>query len=220
MECVWVGVSTSRMELNHRGRATHTCVSENLVEIMAVRRQAKIWNNTLLLLIRNKSSEILIQMKIFSLREMSLKCRLQNGCHFHSTSICLCLGWRYVMERFSSALRVLERGIPNSLFPALLVHGERKPHAIYRFSFQRANFADRFFFISSFCVFFSVSLKNQLITQSHLQWFQTPWSSCDIIMMMEILLVSIFIVSEVNTLPNTLSNLENWHSSVTVAPIP
>ena len=126
---------------------------------MAVRRQAKIWNNTLLLSIRNKSSEILIQMKIFSLKEMSLKCRLQNGCHFHSTSICLCLGWRYVMERFSSALRVLERGIPNSLFPALLVHGERKPHAIYRFSFQRANFADRFFLFHLFVSFFLLVWK-------------------------------------------------------------
>ena len=55
------------------------------------RRQAIIWTNAKILLIRplgTNCSEILIEIHAFSFTKMYLKNRLENGGHFVSTSMC------------------------------------------------------------------------------------------------------------------------------------
>ena len=55
------------------------------------RRQAIIWTNAGILLIETLGtnfSEILIKILTFSFKKMRLKCRLWNGGHFVSASMC------------------------------------------------------------------------------------------------------------------------------------
>ena len=82
--------------LLHWGRVTHICVNK-LANIGSdngmspVRLQAIIWTNAGILLIEpfgTNFSEILIEIETFSFRKMHLKCRLRNGNHFVSASIC------------------------------------------------------------------------------------------------------------------------------------
>ena len=56
-----------------------------------IQREAIIWTNAGILLIRNLGtnlSEILIQIHIFSNKKMHWKCRLENGDHIVSASMC------------------------------------------------------------------------------------------------------------------------------------
>ena len=55
------------------------------------RRQAIIWSNAGLLLIGpigTNFSEILIKILTYSFKKVRLKCRLRNGGHFVSASMC------------------------------------------------------------------------------------------------------------------------------------
>ena len=75
---------------------THICVGKLTIigsdnGLSAGRRQAIIWTNAGLLLIRHLGinfSEILIGVQTFSFKKMHLKCRLRNGVHFVSSSMC------------------------------------------------------------------------------------------------------------------------------------
>ena len=79
-----------------QGRVTHICVgklttigSDN--GLSPGRRQAIIWTNAGILLIgplETNFSEILIGIQTFSFKKMHLKCRLRNGVHFVSASMC------------------------------------------------------------------------------------------------------------------------------------
>ena len=84
--------------LTHWGRVTHICIS-NLAIIGSdnglppARRQAIIWNNAGILLIEplgTKFSEISVksEFKHFHSRKCTWKCRLRNGIHFVSASMC------------------------------------------------------------------------------------------------------------------------------------
>ena len=75
---------------------THICV-ENLTIIGSDnglspgRRQAIIWTNAGILLIRplgTNFNEIFIEIQAFSLKKCIWKCRLENGGHFVSASMC------------------------------------------------------------------------------------------------------------------------------------
>ena len=60
-------------------------------DIMAIRRQAIIWTNAGVSLIgplETNFSEIFVEMYTFSFKKMHWKCRLENGGHFVSTSMC------------------------------------------------------------------------------------------------------------------------------------
>ena len=75
----------------------HICVS-NLATIGSDnglspgRRQAIIWTNVGILLIEplgtNFNNEILIEIHIFLFKKSTSKCRLENGGHFVSASMC------------------------------------------------------------------------------------------------------------------------------------
>ena len=82
---------------SHRGRVTHICVgkltitgSDNRLSPVAAR--AITWDNVGKLLIGPLGTnfiEDLIGIKTFSFRKINLKCRLWNGDHFVSASMCL-----------------------------------------------------------------------------------------------------------------------------------
>ena len=82
--------------LTHWGRATHICVSKLTIigsdsGFSPDRRQAIIWTNAGLLLIGplgTNFSEILIEIITFSFKKCVWKCRLRNGGHFVSASMC------------------------------------------------------------------------------------------------------------------------------------
>ena len=83
--------------LTHCGRVTHICVSKlsSIVSDSGLspgRRQAIIWTNAGILLIRSLGtnfSEILIEIHTFSFKKMWLKrCRLESDGHFLSASMC------------------------------------------------------------------------------------------------------------------------------------
>ena len=86
----------SIFSLNHWGRVTHICVSKLAIigsdnGLSPGRRQAIIWINVKILLIRSlgtEFSEILIKIDTFSLKKRIWKCRLENGGHFVSASMC------------------------------------------------------------------------------------------------------------------------------------
>ena len=79
--------------LTHWGRMTHICVGKLTIigsdnGLSPGRRQAIIWTNAEILLIRplrTNFSEILIEFHIFSIKK---RCRLWNGVHFVSASMC------------------------------------------------------------------------------------------------------------------------------------
>ena len=82
--------------LTYWGRVTHICVGKLTIidsdnGLSPGRRQAIIWNNPGILLIGHwgaNFSEILIGIQTFSFKKMHLKCRLRNGVHFVSASMC------------------------------------------------------------------------------------------------------------------------------------
>ena len=84
-----------RSVLTHWGRVTHICVSDLTTigsdnGLSPGRRQAIIWTNAGILLIRplgTNSSEILIEIHIFPFKIYILKGRLQNGVYFISASM-------------------------------------------------------------------------------------------------------------------------------------
>ena len=88
-QCEW----HSWFSLTHWGRVMHICVVELTVigsdnGLSPGRRQAIIWTNAGILLIEplgTNFSEILIGIEIFS---CAWKCRLRNGIHFVSASMC------------------------------------------------------------------------------------------------------------------------------------
>ena len=80
----------------HWGRVTHICV-DNLTIIGSDnclspgRRQAITWTNVGILLIGplgTNFGEMLIEIHPFSFKKIHLKCRLENGGHFVSASMC------------------------------------------------------------------------------------------------------------------------------------
>ena len=82
--------------LTHWGRVTHICVGK-LTQIGSDnglspgRRQAIIWTNTGILLIGplgTNFSEISIGIQTFSFNKCTWTCRLRNGVHFVSASMC------------------------------------------------------------------------------------------------------------------------------------
>ena len=81
--------------LTHWGRVTHICVSNLTIigsdnGLSPDRRQAIIWTNAGILLIGplgTNFSEILIEI-LFHSRKCVWKCRLRNGGHFVSASMC------------------------------------------------------------------------------------------------------------------------------------
>ena len=83
--------------LTHWGRATHIYVGKLTIigsdnGLSPGRRQAIIWTNAGILLIGplgTNFSEILIEIHAFSFKKKcNWKCRLENGGHFVSASMC------------------------------------------------------------------------------------------------------------------------------------
>ena len=82
--------------LTHWGRVTHICVGKLIIigsdnSLSPDRRQAIIWTNAGLLSIgplRTYFSENLIKIQQFPLKKMHVKCRLRNGVHLVSASMC------------------------------------------------------------------------------------------------------------------------------------
>ena len=78
---LFLGLLSTAMQLTHRGRVTHICVSKPTTigsdnGLSPGRRQAIIWTNTGILLIRplrTNFSEILIEFHTFSFMKMHLK---------------------------------------------------------------------------------------------------------------------------------------------------
>ena len=100
LACAWENFLAATLVtfgwLTHWGRVTHICISK-LTSIGSDnglspgRRQAIIWTNTEILLVRplgTNISEILIENHIFSFNKMLLKCRLRNGGHLVPASMC------------------------------------------------------------------------------------------------------------------------------------
>ena len=85
-----------RAILTHWGRVTHICVGNLIIigsdnGLSPGRRQAIIWTNAGILLIGTLGTnftEILIEIQTFSLEKCVWKCRLRNGGHFASVSMC------------------------------------------------------------------------------------------------------------------------------------
>ena len=82
--------------LTHWGRVTHVCVGKLIIigsdnGLSPGRRQAIIWTIAGILLIGplgTNFSEILIGIQTFSFKKMHLECRLRNGVHLVSASMC------------------------------------------------------------------------------------------------------------------------------------
>ena len=82
--------------LTHWGRVTHICIGNLTIigsdnGLSPGRRQAITWINVGILLIGplgTNFSEMLIEIHTFSFKKMQLKCRLENGGHFVSASMC------------------------------------------------------------------------------------------------------------------------------------
>ena len=82
--------------LTHWGRMTHIYVGKLTIigsdnGLSPGRRQAIIWTKAgiwLMWPLGTKFNEILIRNKTFSFKKMHLKCRLRNGVHFVSASMC------------------------------------------------------------------------------------------------------------------------------------
>ena len=93
----WNAISTRDLiQLTHEDRVTHICVSKLTIigsddGLSPGRRQAIIWTNDGILLIRplgTNFSEILIEILIFSFKKMRLKVSSAKGGHFVSASMC------------------------------------------------------------------------------------------------------------------------------------
>ena len=92
----WQSTVHKRWHLTHWGRATHICVRKLTIiasdnGLSPGRRQAIIWNNAGILsngLLGTNLSEILIKILTFISWKCAWKCRLRNGGHFASASMC------------------------------------------------------------------------------------------------------------------------------------
>ena len=88
--------STGKRYLTHWGRVTHICVNKltNIGSDNGMspgRRQAIIWTNAGILLIGalgTNFNEMLIEFIYFHSQKSIWKCRLENGGHFVSVSMC------------------------------------------------------------------------------------------------------------------------------------
>ena len=88
--------SRNMVNFNSLSRMTHICVSKLTIigsdnGLSPGRRQAIIWTNAGILLIRTlrtNFSDILSEIHGFSFTKMHLKCRLRIGVHFVSASMC------------------------------------------------------------------------------------------------------------------------------------
>ena len=86
----------TNIRLTHWGRVMHICISNLTIigsdnGLSPGRRQAIIWTNDVILWIRplgTNFSEILIEFLTFDSRKCVWMCRLQNGDHFVSASMC------------------------------------------------------------------------------------------------------------------------------------
>ena len=82
--------------LTHWGRAAHICAGNLTIigsdnSLLSGQCQGIIWTNAGILLIvplGTNFSEILIETHTFSLKKCIWKCRLENGSHFVSASMC------------------------------------------------------------------------------------------------------------------------------------
>ena len=87
---------TVNSDFTHWGRVTHICVSKSNTicsdnGLAPGRRQAIIWTNTGILLIGPLGTnfiEILIEILTFPSRKCGWECRLWNGGHFVSATMC------------------------------------------------------------------------------------------------------------------------------------
>ena len=94
--CLAQAISWTNADLTHWGRVTHICVGKltNIDSdngLSPERRQAIIWTNAGILLfgpLGTNFSEFLIGIHTFHSRKCLWKCRLRNGGHFVSTSMC------------------------------------------------------------------------------------------------------------------------------------
>ena len=85
-----------KVYLTHWGGVTHICVSKQTIigsdnGLSPGRRQAIIWTNDGILLIGTLGTnfnQILIEIRIFAFKKLVWKCRLRNGGHFVSASMC------------------------------------------------------------------------------------------------------------------------------------
>ena len=132
----------------------------------ACMRQAIIWANAGILLIGplgTSFSEISIGIQTFLFKKCAWKCRLRNGVHFVSASMCWwwhITWWRHQMETLSALLALCAGNSP--------VTGE--------FPSQRP-------VTRSFDVFFDLRLNERLSKQSRGWWFETTWRHYDVIVM-------------------------------------
>ena len=102
--------------LTHWGRVTHICISKLIIigsdsGLSPGRRQAIIWTNDGILLIRTfrtNFSEIVSEIHTFSSKKMRSKCRQENGGHLVSAWMCIRLN-----------TRLLQSVIPKSRFGML-----------------------------------------------------------------------------------------------------
>ena len=110
-------------ELTHWGRVTHICVGNLTITcsgngLSPGRRQAITWTNTGILLIGplGTNCEILIEILTFSFKICVWKCRLRNGSHVVSASMCqwwprrICSDWfdpEYCKHRILDIMRTI-----------------------------------------------------------------------------------------------------------------
>ena len=93
---------------------THICVSK-----LTIRRHAIIWTNDGISLIGPLGTifnDILIEIHTFSFKKIHLKCRLENGVHFASASMCWCfflMSWLRQGRRARASADMLLSGVPD-----------------------------------------------------------------------------------------------------------
>ena len=85
--------------------------------LLPVQHQAIIWTNTVILSIRlygTYFSEILLEIRNSYSRKCTWKCRLKNGCHFVSASMCQLIGalWHHMATEICVTI-----GSGNGLLP-------------------------------------------------------------------------------------------------------
>ena len=115
------GISQEKNELTHWGRVTHICVSNQIIigsdnGLSPGRRQAIIWTNAGILLIRTlgtNSSDFLSEIRAFSLKKMHLK--MSSGKWRPS-----CLGLNVLIRELLTSTKLIE-SIVTVIYP--IAHG-------------------------------------------------------------------------------------------------
>ena len=125
------GHKTIRMyQSSHSGRVTHICVDNLTITgsnygLSPGRRQAIIWTNARILLIGplgTSFSEILIAIATFSFKNMHCICRLENGGHFVSASMCLYSNLHYVYGNLLYEYMVKKNSISQHIWMDINIH--------------------------------------------------------------------------------------------------